>query len=226
MNKAYLMMLVAGLSFSTGTAVQAANLEMDLASETAERPLIQLEETLLPEGIMTLRSPDAESQNLSTQEIANALVRGLLVANRTREIGYTHPLSYRVQNVVRRLRWGDPLNVARSRAGIPQITINRLLALGQRTGSDVSMAMVNPRPATDILESHGFANSIIRGLLVANRTGEIGYNALLSYRVQDVVRRLRRGEPLEVAGNRSRVSTATLTRLMELGQIRSARKLD
>jgi hypothetical protein len=132
MNKAYLIMLVAGLSCSTGIAVQAANLELDMASEkAAERPLIQLEQTLLPEGIMTLRSPDAESTTLSTRAIANVLVRGLLVANRTREIGYTHPLSYRIQNVVRRLRRGESLEVAGNRSRVSTTTLTRLMALGQ-----------------------------------------------------------------------------------------------
>jgi hypothetical protein len=132
MNKAYLMMLVAGLSCGTGTAVQAANLDIDLASETAaEQPLIQLEQTLLPEGIMTLRSPDVESESLSTQAIANALIRGLLVANRTREIGYTHPLSYRIQNVVRRLRRGESLKVAGNRSRVSTMTLTRLMSLGQ-----------------------------------------------------------------------------------------------
>jgi hypothetical protein len=134
MNKAYFMILVAGLSFSSETAVQAANLDMNLASESAmERPLIQLDQSLLPKEILTLKS--ATNDDLSTQAIANALIRGLLVANRTQEIGYRALLSYRIQNVVRRLRRGESLDVAGNRSRVSANTLNRLMQLGQLRAS-------------------------------------------------------------------------------------------
>lgn len=66
----------------------------------------------------------------TSQDMANAIVRGLSVANRTGEIGYSNALSAKVQNVIRSLRRGEPLPKAAQTAEVPQKTIDRLLALG------------------------------------------------------------------------------------------------
>lgn len=131
MKTAYVMTLVAGLSLSAGTAANAVSLEeMQMASDpVVERPLIQLEQSLLPAGGITLGSVDIQSS--STDYLANTLVRGLLVANRTREIGYYAALSYKLQDVVRRLRRGESLEMAGSRSRVSSDTLSRLLKLGQ-----------------------------------------------------------------------------------------------
>jgi hypothetical protein len=131
MKTAYVITLVAGLSLSAGTAANAVSLEdMQMASDPViERPLIQLEQSLLPAGGLTLGSVDIQSS--STHYLANTLVRGLLVANRTREIGYYAALSYKLQDVVRRLRRGESLEMAGNRSRVSSDTLSRLLKLGK-----------------------------------------------------------------------------------------------
>lgn len=68
-------------------------------------------------------------------QLANALVRGLTVANRTGEIGYKASLSAKVQNVVRSLRRGESLDVAAKSWGVPEQTVKRLLSLGNYQSS-------------------------------------------------------------------------------------------
>ncbi len=63
-------------------------------------------------------------------QLANALVRGLTVANRTGEIGYKANLSARVQSVVRSLRRGESLESAAKSWGVPEKMVNRLLKIG------------------------------------------------------------------------------------------------
>jgi hypothetical protein len=148
------------------------------------------------------------------QNLANTLVRGLLVANRTGEIGYGASLSYRIQTVVRGLRRGESLSVASRYARVPQPVLAHLLNLGQH---DDKTTLADISRATDVLLSHTLANALVRGLVVANRTGEIGYGAPLSYQVQDIVRILRRGKPLTLARTRARVSNPVVDRLLQLG---------
>jgi hypothetical protein len=133
MKTAYVMTLVAGLSLSAATTANAVSLadRPMTPDQSAERPLIQLEQSLLPEGRMTLGSNADTLQSSSTHYLANALVRGLLVANRTREIGYYAALSYKLQDVVRRLRRGESLEMAGNRSRVSSDTLSRLLKLGQ-----------------------------------------------------------------------------------------------
>jgi hypothetical protein len=84
-------------------------------------------------------------------------------------------------------------------------------------GRDKSASSSIPGSTTSYSSTHAAANALIRGLLVANRTGEIGFSNVLSYRVQDVVRNLRRGRSLAFAGGRSSVSDRILDRLFQLG---------
>jgi hypothetical protein len=67
---------------------------------------------------------------LSSRVIANIVVRGLLVANRTHEIGFNSPVRARVQDLVRNLRKGLPLATAQKRAKLPESIVKRLLQLG------------------------------------------------------------------------------------------------
>lgn len=101
-----------------------------LAAKTMEIPLIPLEKSLIPlhRSVESSRSrPSRPKDNLT---LANTLIRGLLVANRSGEIAYSDPISYKVQNVVRSLRRGDALGKARKHAGVSSRVVHRLLKLG------------------------------------------------------------------------------------------------
>lgn len=81
----------------------------------------------------------------------------------------------------------------------------------QSQPSQVAVDSTTPSPSF-----HALANSLIRGLAIANRMGEIRYSAYLSYQVQDVVWLLRRGVPLDRAAQKADVSQATIDRLLQL----------
>ena len=104
-----------------------------LAAETSEIPIIPLEKSLLPQHLSVEANHggiDASATDIQPHILANAIVRGLLVANRTGEIAYSASLSYKVQNVVRKLRRGEALGTASKRAGVPRRVVSRLLKLG------------------------------------------------------------------------------------------------
>jgi hypothetical protein len=103
-----------------------------LTAETSEVPIIPLEKSLLPQRLSVEAHPGAgaSASDIQPHMLANALVRGLLVANRTGEIAYAAALSYRVQNVVRNLRRGEALGKASKLAGVPHRVVSRLLKLG------------------------------------------------------------------------------------------------
>jgi hypothetical protein len=215
MRKASCIPLITTICLSIGSAVYAASLNVPAAlAMTDERPLIPLEKSLVPWHQAGQSDESSLEMTDTPQNLASTLVRGLLVANRTGEIGYSASLSYRIQNVVRGLRRGESLSVASRYARVPQPVLAHLLNLGQHddktTLSDISKA-------TDALLSHTLANALVRGLMVANRTGEIGYGAPLSYQVQDIVRILRRGQPLASARTRARVPNPVVARLLQLG---------
>jgi hypothetical protein len=224
MKKAHCILLIAATCIGIAPSASAAQfpLTADLA---VDLPLIPLEKSLIPCEQTTELGAEASTvlsatANLSeqvnaSQELANALVRGLLIANRIGEISYRAPLSYRVQDVVRSLRRGESLSRASASARVPQTTLTRLLSLG-KPGTSAARWLGVP-PTERIILSHTLANAIVRGLLVANRTGEIAYAAPLSYRVQNVVRGLRRGEPLASASLRARVPLPVVSHLLQLG---------
>ena len=110
---------------SQGSAL-AAQMVMD-------RPLIPLEKSLIPFRPTIAPSRSSTSLAKDHHTLANAIVRGLLVANRTGEIAYAEPLSYRVQDVVRSLRRGNALGKARKHGGISFRVVHRLLKLGNRS---------------------------------------------------------------------------------------------
>ncbi len=93
----------------------------------------------------------------------------------------------------------------------PLIPLEKSLLWRNKTSSETSSL-----PSSN--STHAAANALIRGLLIANRTGEVGYTSAISYRVQDVVRSLRRGKSIAFAGNRCNVSEPVLGRLLQLGK--------
>ena len=94
------------------------------------------------------------------------------------------------------------------------------------TPSEVSAAAPDPVKAEPKLAAaenpYHLANALVRGLTVANRTGEIGYHANLSAKVQSIVRSLRRGTGLEQATQAWGVPEKTVKRLLFLGKYQSA----
>ncbi len=68
-----------------------------------------------------------------------------------------------------------------------------------------------------ILSAHAQANALIRGLSVANKTGEVGSNSDVTKKVQSVVLRLRRGESMGRAIQIESVEQKTISRLLQLG---------
>jgi hypothetical protein len=73
-------------------------------------------------------------QRLFHHSQANALVRGLALANRTREVGYKSPISVRIQPIIRDLRNGQNLQASAKRYGVEWKVILRLLQLGDYKG--------------------------------------------------------------------------------------------
>ncbi len=200
------------------TAVLAVSPVHHQLAAAEELPLIPLETRLFELPLPMSESQSAEMGiHQSPRDLANHLARGLLVANRSREIGYRSSLSYRVQNVIRRLRRGESITAASQRSGVSQTTIQRLLTLSQDPSAALAIAPDRERSYERYRISHAYANAIVRGLLVANRTGEIGYTAPLSYRIQDVVWRLRRGQDLAVARASANVPDPVVGRLLQLG---------
>jgi hypothetical protein len=226
MRKASCITLITTICLSISSSVYATSLRIPASLAMAdERPLIPLEQSLvrplipLEQSLMPWNQAgqwDESSLEIADtpQNLANTLVRGLLAANRTGEIDYSASVSYRIQNVVRGLRRGESLNVASRYARVPKSVLAHLINLGQ---SDNKTALSDIAKATDTILYHTLANALVRGLVVANRTGEIGYAAPLSYQVQDIVRILRRGKPLVLARTRARVPNPVVDRLLQLG---------
>jgi hypothetical protein len=125
------VILLSGFSPSADAASSQLSVA---AAERHERPLIPLEKSLIPfhRSIGPRSSSAVDPNSGDPHAMANAIVRGLLVANRTGEIAYAAPLSYRVQDVVRNLRRGRALNKASRYAGVPNRVVGRLLRLGHR----------------------------------------------------------------------------------------------
>jgi hypothetical protein len=122
-------------TFSAGISPQANAVTSQGSALAAQmmmdRPCIPLEKSLIPlRSTIPSRSSTALAKDNHT--LANAMVRGLLVANRTGEIAYAAPLSYRVQDVVRSLRRGNALGKARQHGGVSFRVVHRLLKLGAR----------------------------------------------------------------------------------------------
>ena len=119
--------------FATAASATALDLKSALlACQSEPLPLIPLEKSLWPQKSSSIAVPTAAVHYSSTHTAANALIRGLLVANRTGEIGFSNVLSYRVQDVVRNLRRGRSITIAANRSSVPNQVLDRLLALGRK----------------------------------------------------------------------------------------------
>jgi hypothetical protein len=73
-------------------------------------------------------------QRLFYHSQANALVRGLALANRTGEVGSKNPISAQLQSVIRDLRKGQNLQASSKSHGVEWKIILRLLQLGDYKG--------------------------------------------------------------------------------------------
>ncbi len=73
-------------------------------------------------------------QRLFYHSQANALIRGLTLANRTGEVGSRNPISARLQSIVRDLRNGQNLQASSKNRGVEWKIILRLLQLGDYKG--------------------------------------------------------------------------------------------
>ena len=78
----------------------------------------------------TVRIPNRYGPDITTHDIANAIVRGLLVANRTGEVQRWSKTYMQVQDVVYRLRLGQNRYYAAQRSGVSQALIEKLLRFG------------------------------------------------------------------------------------------------
>lgn len=76
-------------------------------------------------ALATLQPPPVQSVNRFTQ--ANALVKGLVIANRQKRLTYREKAS--VQDAIYFLRKGQPLAKAAVKAGVSLTTLNHLLVL-------------------------------------------------------------------------------------------------
>lgn len=89
------------------------------------------------------------------------------------------------------------------------------------TASAVSIAV--PQVATSSkniqqrLFYHSQANALIRGLALANRTGEVGSKNPISAQLQSIVRDLRRGQNLQASSKSHGVEWKIILRLLQLG---------
>jgi hypothetical protein len=119
------------VSTDTGSSVQKTE-----APKSDQQKVVEKDNALPVEPIRISNSslPPATSLRSTSLTQANALVRGLTIANKTKEIGYTSPISRSVQNIVRRLRRGEKLQNAAPKETVQWKTILHLLKLGKYQG--------------------------------------------------------------------------------------------
>lgn len=91
---------------------------------------ISQEQALAETGLKIETIQKLEDLGENPHAIANALIRGLTVANRTGEIGQNSSLSFNTQSLVRYLRRGERLSAGIEKVGIKESIVNRLLTLG------------------------------------------------------------------------------------------------
>ncbi len=104
--------------------------------------------------------PDDSASRLAeiaaSQELANALSRGLVVANRLGDVPYRSSTYLRVQNVIRQLRQGEQWEQAAGDSGIPE-TIYTLAQLSYDADLNAASATIKKGVTT-----HDIANAISR----------------------------------------------------------------
>ncbi len=181
-----------------------------------------------PAPVVTLPSPivtaqpapaplsDDEASRLAevatSQQLANVLTRGLVVANRGGDVSYRSSTYLKVQNVIRRLRLGEEWSMAANRSGVSEQLIVELAQRAYDADLDAASIAINKGVTT-----HDIANAIARGLVIADREGEVRYRSHTYLKVQDVIYRLRLGQNRYFAARQSGVQQALIEKLLVLG---------
>jgi hypothetical protein len=83
---------------------------------------------------------------------------------------------------------------------------------------DISTSSPQPSKTEALLTKHAQANALIRGLLEANRRGQIGEASTMRLRVNSVVRSLRRGQELQAAAKSANVPWNLTIQLLQWGK--------
>jgi hypothetical protein len=179
------------------------------ASEKKESKLVAVAVSTEPTTLQPVAqdNPPKELPSGNSRVQADQIGRGLKAADRMGEIAKYSTTGLAIQKMLQRMRWGDSLAFASQQAGVDRETVIKLLALG------------GEKPVRE--DTNAIANALVRGLSKANAIGEIGYSSRVSYRVQNVVRRLRRGNSLNASTRYSGVSSKFINRLLELGNYRT-----
>jgi hypothetical protein len=90
----------------------------------------------------------------------------------------------------------------------PPVAVSPLTTAPERTNP------VSARPSQAFVDQ---VNALVRGLVIANQRKEIRYNSAVASRVQNLMRRLRRGENIQNAAKLELVPFSTVRRLLQLG---------
>jgi hypothetical protein len=89
------------------------------------------------------------------------------------------------------------------------------------TTSAVSIAVPQVATSSKSIQQrlfyHSQANALVRGLALANRTGEVGYKSPISAHLQPIIRDLRNGQSLQASAKRYGVEWKVILRLLQLG---------
>lgn len=141
----------------------------------------------------------AMSQDAAKCSSTNKIEAGLKQAIAIKKIKADGELTKSIRQYILKTESCISQDQALSETGLKVETIQKLEELGE-----------NP---------HTIANALIRGLTVANRTGEIGFRSTVNFRVQSLVRHLRRGEKLEGSIKQVGIEESTVNRLLKLGGI-------
>ncbi len=117
--------------------------------ETAlpSRSQVQSQSSMNPEfqrpseaQIAFIQASSESEKEITTHDIANAIVRGLVVAHRHGDVHRWSRTYMQVQDVIYRLRLGQNRHYAAQRAGVPQTLIEKLLTLGGLPPAEPSRA--------------------------------------------------------------------------------------
>jgi hypothetical protein len=197
---------------STKTKVRPTSPTVQSTPEASEKKASKPVTATVPTEPITVRSVAQDNQTKelpsgNSRAQADQIGRGLKAADRMGEIGKYSTTGLAIQKMLQRMRWGESLAFASQQTGVDHETVLRLLALS------------GDKPIHE--DTNAIANALVRGLAKANEIGEIGYSSRISYRVQNVVRRLRRGNSLNVSTRYSGVSSKFINRLLELGNYRT-----
>lgn len=82
--------------------------------------------------VRTSLSTSINASGLPSRVLANKLVMGLAIANRTKEIPYSSPKSLKIQDLVRILRRDRSLPEAMRKSGVSRKDVDRLIQLGTK----------------------------------------------------------------------------------------------